>query len=69
MDFNDSPEEAAYRAKAREWLDANATLRDPDASKAKGISAFLVPGGAPGMTSPSSSCPRRADSTVSSWAR
>src|SRR6185369_587018 len=24
MDFNDTPEEAAYRAKAREWLDANA---------------------------------------------
>ena len=24
MDFNDSPEEAAYRAKAREWLEANA---------------------------------------------
>ncbi len=34
MDFNDSPEEAAYRARAREWLDANATLRDPDAPKA-----------------------------------
>ncbi len=34
MDFNDSPEEAAYRAKARTWLDANATLRDPNAPKA-----------------------------------
>jgi alkylation response protein AidB-like acyl-CoA dehydrogenase len=34
MDFNDSPEEAAYRAKARAWLDANATLKNPDASKA-----------------------------------
>ncbi len=34
MDFNDSPEEAAYRARVREWLDANATLRDPDAPKA-----------------------------------
>ncbi|MDP6978095.1 MAG: acyl-CoA dehydrogenase family protein [Myxococcota bacterium] len=34
MDFNDSPEEAAYRAKVREWLDANATLRDPDAPRA-----------------------------------
>ncbi|HIF94115.1 MAG TPA: acyl-CoA dehydrogenase [Myxococcales bacterium] len=33
MDFNDSPEEATYRAKVRTWLDANATLRDPDASK------------------------------------
>ncbi len=37
MDFNDSPEEAAYRAKARKWLDANATLRDPDASKANAL--------------------------------
>lgn len=34
MDFNDSPEEAAYRAKVREWLDANATLKDPNAAKA-----------------------------------
>ncbi len=34
MDFNDSPEEAAYRAKVRSWLDANATLREP--GKAKG---------------------------------
>jgi len=33
MDFNDSPGEAAYRAKVRTWLDANATLRDPDAPK------------------------------------
>ena len=33
MDFNDSPEEAAYRAKVRTWLDANATLRDPNQSK------------------------------------
>jgi len=33
MDFNDSPEEAAYRAKVREWLDANATLRDPNTPK------------------------------------
>ena len=28
MDFNDSPEEAAYRAKASTWLDANATLHE-----------------------------------------
>lgn len=28
MDFSDSPEEAAFRAKVREWLDVNATLRD-----------------------------------------
>ena len=28
MDFSDSPEEAAFRAKASDWLDANATRRD-----------------------------------------
>jgi alkylation response protein AidB-like acyl-CoA dehydrogenase len=28
MDFSDSPEEAAFRAKARDWLDANATRRN-----------------------------------------
>jgi len=30
MDFNDTPEEAAFRAEARAWLDANAELRGPD---------------------------------------
>jgi alkylation response protein AidB-like acyl-CoA dehydrogenase len=30
MDFNDTPEEAAYRAKARAWLEANAQLLDPN---------------------------------------
>jgi len=30
MDFNDTPEEAEFRAKARAWLDANAELRHPD---------------------------------------
>ena len=48
MDFNDTPEEAAFRAEARAWLDANAELRsangpppdrrrrrtDPDGGKA-----------------------------------
>jgi len=34
MDFNDSPEEAAYRAKVKEWLDANATLKSADAPSA-----------------------------------
>jgi alkylation response protein AidB-like acyl-CoA dehydrogenase len=29
MDFNDTPEEAAFRAEARAWLDANARLREP----------------------------------------
>lgn len=28
MDLSDSPEKAAFRSKARDWLDANATLRD-----------------------------------------
>ncbi len=30
MDFEDTPEEAAFRAEARAWLDANAKLRNPD---------------------------------------
>jgi acyl-CoA dehydrogenase len=30
MDFNDTPEEAAFRAEARAWLEANAELRGPD---------------------------------------
>jgi alkylation response protein AidB-like acyl-CoA dehydrogenase len=32
MDFNDTPEEAEYRARARAWLDANSKLRDPHAT-------------------------------------
>ncbi len=30
MDFNDTPEEAAFRAEARAWLTANAELKGPD---------------------------------------
>jgi alkylation response protein AidB-like acyl-CoA dehydrogenase len=30
MDFNDTPEEAIFRAEARAWLDANAELRQSD---------------------------------------
>ena len=30
MDFDDSPEEAAFRAEAFEWLSAHARLRDAD---------------------------------------
>jgi acyl-CoA dehydrogenase len=30
MDFNDTPEEAAFRAEAHAWLEANAELRDPN---------------------------------------
>jgi len=33
MDFNDTPEEAAYRAEARAWLEENAELKDPDEAK------------------------------------
>jgi len=32
MDFNDTHEEAAFRAEARAWLEANAELRGPDDS-------------------------------------
>lgn len=34
MDFNDTPEEAAYRARAHAWLAANAELIDPTAPAA-----------------------------------
>jgi alkylation response protein AidB-like acyl-CoA dehydrogenase len=30
MDFNDTPEEAAFRAEARSWLEANAERKSPD---------------------------------------
>ena len=30
MDFNDTPQEAEFRAKARAWLEQNTELRDPD---------------------------------------
>ncbi len=30
MDFNDTPEEAEFRARVRAWLDGNAKLRDPE---------------------------------------
>jgi len=30
MDFNDTPEEAAFRDEARSWLEANSKLKDPD---------------------------------------
>ncbi|HEY3695584.1 acyl-CoA dehydrogenase family protein [Phenylobacterium sp.] len=38
MDFNDTPEEAAYRARARAWLEANAPGADPRGGEA----AFLA---------------------------
>ncbi len=30
MDFNDTPQEAEFRSRCRQWLEANATYRDPD---------------------------------------
>src|SRR3989442_4098748 len=32
MDFGDTPEEAAFRAEARAWLEARAQLKEPDGS-------------------------------------
>ena len=32
MDFNDTPEEAAFRKEVRAWLDANATRKSDDLS-------------------------------------
>ena len=34
MDFNDTPEEAKFRAEVREWLTANAKPRDPNKVRA-----------------------------------
>lgn len=36
MDFNDTPQEAAFRQEVRAWLGANASLRNPDSKKARG---------------------------------
>ncbi len=42
MDFNDTPEEAAFRAEVRDWLAANAVLRSDTTEKlAVGLSANL----------------------------
>jgi len=37
MDFNDTPQEAAFRAEARAWLDQNAILKDPKKSERYGM--------------------------------
>ena len=34
MDFNDTPDQAKFRAKCREWLEANAELKE---SKIKAV--------------------------------
>lgn len=37
MDFNDTPQEAAFRAEARAWLDQNAVLKDPKKAERYGM--------------------------------
>jgi hypothetical protein len=32
MDFNDTPDQAKFRAKCREWLEANAELKESKSS-------------------------------------
>ncbi len=39
MDFDDTPEEAAFRAEARAWLDANASKRHGDASAGRSVTS------------------------------
>ena len=34
MDFNDTPEEAKFRAEVRAWLEANAKPKDPSKARA-----------------------------------
>src|SRR4051794_33845750 len=53
MDFNDSPEEAAYRAEARRWLDANAPaggVAPGDLAGAKAWQARKAAAGYAGIT-------------------
>jgi alkylation response protein AidB-like acyl-CoA dehydrogenase len=42
MDFNDTPEEAAFRAEARSWLEANAELLGPNET-GQGMGELLTP--------------------------
>jgi acyl-CoA dehydrogenase len=44
MDFNDSPEEAAFRKEVRGWLDSNAKRISPDQSKSGSVTALLNEG-------------------------
>jgi len=44
MDFNDTPEEAAFRAEARAWLEANAELKNPDDPGADVLAERTDPG-------------------------
>ena len=45
MDFNDSPEEAAWRAECREWLEANAPVGDGRRPRRRRRAAMFEPGG------------------------
>jgi alkylation response protein AidB-like acyl-CoA dehydrogenase len=42
MDFDDTPEEAAFRAEVRAWLQAHATPRTPDTGEAGDLAAMSV---------------------------
>ncbi len=44
MDFNDSPEETAFRTEVRAWLDSNAKRISPDQSKSGSVTALLNEG-------------------------
>ena len=46
MDFRDSPEEAAFRAEVRTWLDAHARRLGPDERATGSVSALLSEGSA-----------------------
>ena len=37
MDFNDTPQEAEFRAKCRAWLEANAELKTKKTNSAKNM--------------------------------
>ena len=45
MDFNDTPEEAAFRAEARAWLDAQRGAARSPASARAGLEVRAEPGG------------------------
>ena len=41
MDFNDTPQEAEFRAKCRTWLEANAELKTKKNNSAKNIGQII----------------------------
>ena len=42
MDFNDTPQEAEFRAKCRAWLEANAELKTKKTNSAKKYEYALI---------------------------